>query len=129
MAASSPVSRPTPDAPTVICDLDGVIWLAQRAISGSADAIARLRAAGHRVLFVTNNSYLPIEQIEGALDHVGVPAHGDVLSSAMAAARLVREGERVLVIGGPGIVQAVARRAGDGGRRGTGRCGRGRLHP
>ena len=56
---------------------------------------------------MTNNSYLPIEQIEGALEKVGVPAHGDVLSSAMAAARLVAEGERVLVVGGPGIVQAV----------------------
>ena len=130
MAASSPVSRPAPDAPTVICDLDGVIWLAQRAIPGSADAIARLRAAGHRVLFVTNNSYLPIEQIEAALEQrSGCPADGDVLSSAMAAARLVAEGERVLVVGGPGIVQAVERRAGDGGRRRTGRRGRGRLHP
>jgi 4-nitrophenyl phosphatase len=107
MAASTPVSSPEADAPTVICDLDGVIWLAQRAIPGSADAISRLRAAGHRVLFVTNNSYLPIEQIEGALDKVGVPARGEVLSSAMAAARLVAEGERVLVVGGPGIVQAV----------------------
>ena len=36
-----------------------------------------------------------------------MPARGDVLSSAMAAARLVAEGERVLVVGGPGIVQAV----------------------
>lgn len=108
------MTSPTPGTalglPPVICDLDGVIWLAQHAIPGSADAIARLRAAGHRVLFVTNNSYLPVEQIEGALEKVGVPAHRDVLSSAMAAARLVAAGERVLVIGGPGIVQAIGRR-------------------
>ena len=33
----------------VLCDLDGVVWLAHQAIPGSVDAIARLRAAGHRV--------------------------------------------------------------------------------
>ena len=39
-----------------LLDLDGVVWLAGDAIPGSVDAIARLRAAGQRVLFVTNNS-------------------------------------------------------------------------
>jgi 4-nitrophenyl phosphatase len=91
----------------VICDLDGVVWLAQHPIPGSAGAVARLRAAGRRVLFVTNNSYLRREDIEAALAKVGVPAEGDVLSSAMAAARLVSAGQRALVVGGPGIVQAL----------------------
>jgi ribonucleotide monophosphatase NagD (HAD superfamily) len=46
----------------IICDLDGVIWLADDPIPGSAAAVARLRAAGHRVVFVTNFSYgLPSE--------------------------------------------------------------------
>ena len=90
-----------------MCDLDGVVWLAQRPIPGSPEAIARLRAAGHRVLFVTNNSYLRREDIEAALERIGVPARGDVLSSAIAAARLVEAGERALVVGGPGVVQAL----------------------
>ena len=94
----------------IVCDLDGVIWLAHHPIAGSADAVARLRAAGHRVLFVTNNSYLRREDVEEALEKVGVPADGDVLSSAMAAARLVSTGERALVVGGPGIAQALAAR-------------------
>ena len=94
----------------VICDLDGVIWLSLRAITGSADAIARLRASGHRVLFVTNNSSLVREDVEAALEKVGVPAVGDVLTSAMAAARLVEAGERAVVVGGPGIVQALGGR-------------------
>jgi glycerol-1-phosphatase len=110
MAASSPVTAAAPSAPPVVCDLDGVVWLAHRAIAGSPEAIARLRATGHRVLFVTNNSYLPIEEIEGALGRIDVPAHGHVLSSAMAAARLVARQERVLVVGGPGIVQAIENR-------------------
>ncbi len=42
---------------TVLCDLDGVVWLAHQPIAGSVDAIAALRAGGRRVLFVTNNSF------------------------------------------------------------------------
>jgi 4-nitrophenyl phosphatase len=104
------VTSPAPARAPIICDLDGVVWLSLRAIPGSADAIARLRAAGHRVLFVTNNSSLVREDVEAALQAVGVPAQGDVLSSAMAAARLVERGERALVVGGPGIVQALEAR-------------------
>lgn len=96
--------------PPVLCDLDGVIWLGDQPISGSADAVAKLRAAGHRVLFVTNFSFAPLEDMEAKLAGHGIPAVGDVLTSALAAAHLVRPDERVMVCGGPGIVQAVERR-------------------
>jgi 4-nitrophenyl phosphatase len=94
----------------VLCDLDGVVWLAHRPIAGSAEAIARLRSAGATVLFVTNNSADTIARQEAALEHVGVPASGAVLTSSMAAAHLVQPGERVLVVGGPGIFEALAAR-------------------
>src|SRR3954451_7906820 len=94
-------------ASTILCDIDGVVWLSQQAIAGAPEAIERLRRAGHRVLFVTNNSYPPIADVEGALARIGVPAEGDVLSSSMAAARLLQPGERALVCGGPGIVEAL----------------------
>jgi 4-nitrophenyl phosphatase len=96
-------------APALICDLDGVVWLGRVPIPGSVDAVARARAAGVRVLFVTNNSSAPVERQEAALGAMGIPAAGDVLTSSMAAALLLRAGERVLVAGGPGIVQAVER--------------------
>lgn len=95
---------------TVLCDLDGVVWLAHRPIAGSVDAIADLRESGRRVLFVTNNSAATRAEHEAALAAIGVPAVGDVVSSAMAAARLVDAGDRVLVAGGPGIVEAVEAR-------------------
>jgi HAD superfamily hydrolase (TIGR01450 family) len=92
------------DSPVpVICDLDGVIWLSHHAIPGSPEAVALLRAAGHRVLFVTNNSFGAVSEVEDKLAAIGIPAVGDVLTSAMAAARLVHAGERVLLCGGPGI--------------------------
>jgi HAD superfamily hydrolase (TIGR01450 family) len=96
--------------PVVLLDLDGVVWLAHQAIPGSPEAIAALRDAGVRVLFVTNNSASTVEEQEAALADIGVPAVGDVLTSAMAAAELVTGGERVLVCGGPGIRQALERR-------------------
>jgi glycerol-1-phosphatase len=90
----------------VLCDLDGVVWLAREAIAGSPEAIARLRSAGRRVLFVTNNSSVVVAEQEQALLAIGIPAAGDVLTSAGAAAILLSPGERVLVCGGPGVVEA-----------------------
>jgi 4-nitrophenyl phosphatase len=94
----------------VLCDLDGVVWLAHQPIPGSVAAIAALRAAGHRVLFVTNNSSATRADQEAALAAIGIPAEGDVLTSAMAAALLVEPGDRVAVCGGPGVIEAVLQR-------------------
>lgn len=93
-----------------ILDLDGVVWLAHEPIPGSVEAIARLRDAGERVCFVTNNSSQRVEEQEAKLASIGVPAAGDVLTSAMAAALLVQPGHTALVCGGPGVVEALERR-------------------
>ena len=93
-----------------LLDLDGVVWLAHRPIPGVAEGVAALRAAGERVLFVTNASMAPVGVLEEALAAMGIPAEGDVLSSAMAAAHLLDPGARALVCGGPGVVEALERR-------------------
>lgn len=92
------------------CDLDGVVWLAGHPITGAADAIHRLRSAGERVLFVTNNSSATVATQEATLAAAGVPAEGDVLTSAQAAALLLPPGSTALVCGGPGIEEALAAR-------------------
>lgn len=94
----------------VLLDLDGVVWLSRHPIPGSVEAIARLRASGRRVLFVTNNSAPLVEAHEAALAEIGIPAHGDVLTSSMAAATLLEPGDRVLVCGDQGLVQAAEAR-------------------
>lgn len=105
----------------VLCDLDGVVWLARVPIPGAPEGIAALRASGRRVLFVTNNSYSLVAEQEAALAAIGIPAEGDVITSAQAAAFLVAPEERVLVCGGPGVTEAVSDRGavpvaiGDGG--------------
>jgi HAD superfamily hydrolase (TIGR01450 family) len=103
---------------TWLLDLDGVVWLAERPIVGASDAVARLREAGERVVFATNNSYARLADQESKLERMGIPAAGDVVTSAMAAANLVEPGERVLVAGGPGVVEAVDRRGAEPVREG-----------
>jgi len=95
---------------TVVCDLDGVIWLAEWPIEGAAEAVGRLRASGRRVLFVTNNSYSPIRDVEAKLAGFGIPAAGDVVGSADAMGALISPGERVLLCGGPGAHEVLQRR-------------------
>jgi 4-nitrophenyl phosphatase len=99
-------------ARTVLCDLDGVVWLGREPIPGSRDAVARLRASGRRVVFVTNNSVDRLEDHIAALRNIGIRADGDIVSSSIAAAHLIVPGERVLVTGGPGVAQAVERNGG-----------------
>ena len=105
----SPVVPPRPSTPgevrpdVVLLDLDGVVWLSHQPITGSPEGIARLRAAGVRVLFVTNNSGATVAEQEAALAAIGIPAAGDVLTPALAGALVVEPGERVLVGGVPGV--------------------------
>ena len=91
----------------VALDLDGVLWRASAPIPGAAEAVARLRTAGLPVVFVTNNAGPTVADHEAKLDAFGVPADGAVLTSPMAAASLLAEGERVLVGGGLGIAEAI----------------------
>jgi len=93
-----------------VLDLDGVLWLGDQPLPGAADAVARLRAAGRRVLFATNNSSARVAEQEAKLAGHGIPAEGDVVTSALAVAHLIEPGERVLVCGGPGVVEALEAR-------------------
>lgn len=95
-----------------VLDLDGVVWLGATPIPGAAEAVARLRHAGEHVVFVTNNSFATVAQQEAKLASVGIEAAGDVVTSAVVGAQFVEPGERVLVVGGQGIIEATEARGG-----------------
>lgn len=98
-------------AMTWAVDLDGVLWRGDAPIPGSAEAVARLRASGERVVFLTNNSNKPVAAYVAKLADVGVPAHpDDVVTSAQAAASLLEPGTTALVCAGPGVEEALAAR-------------------
>lgn len=88
-------------------DLDGVVWVGDVAVPGAAQAVARLRAAGEAVVFCTNNSNEPLAAVEAKLARHGIPSHGAAVTSAMAAALLIEQGERVLICAGAGAREAV----------------------
>lgn len=93
----------------LVVDLDGVIWKGQEPIPGSAKAVERLKEAGRRVVFLTNNSAPTEQENLDKLASFGVSAgQGDVISSAQAAASLVARGERVLSCAGPGVGEALS---------------------
>jgi glycerol-1-phosphatase len=94
-----------------IVDLDGVVWLAGDPIDGVTGAIERLRTAGVRVLFVTNNSAPTLEELRGRMAHAGIAVDvGDFVTSAQAAATLVGVGERVLALADGGAREALEAR-------------------
>lgn len=95
----------------VLLDLDGVVWLEGAALPGAVEAVARLRARGDRVVFFTNNSIPTVRELLGRFRAIDIPCEAaDLLSSSLAAAALIEPGERVLVLGGSGILEAVRAR-------------------
>ena len=96
-----------------VFDLDGVIWVGDQAIAGAAAAVARVRATGEPIAFVTNNSFGRRDDVGARLAGHGIEPGDDVITSAMAVAGLVAPGERVLVCGGPGLHEEVEQRGAD----------------
>jgi len=96
---------------SILVDLDGVVWRAEEPIAGAAAALARLVGAGHRVAYFTNNSFPTVADNLAKLGEMGVTTTRErLLNSAQAAARLGAAGERALVVGGGGIVEALEER-------------------
>jgi glycerol 3-phosphatase-2 len=96
----------------VLLDLDGVVYIGQAAVSGAAPALDRVRAAGVRTAFVTNNASRPPGVVADHLRELGVHADDDdVVTSAQAASALLARrfpaGSSVLVVGGEGLYRAL----------------------
>jgi HAD superfamily hydrolase (TIGR01450 family) len=90
-----------------VLDLDGVIWRGDASIAGASEAVTRLRSSGERVLFVTNNALPTHAEVAAKLAAHGIDAGDDLITSPLAAASLVRAGERVLVCAGAGVTDAL----------------------
>jgi glycerol-1-phosphatase len=98
---------------TALLDLDGVVYAGPNAIDHAAEALAVAREGGMRLAYVTNNASRPPRMVAEHLTELDIPADpADVINSAQAAARLVAEkvpaGAKVLVVGGAGLVEALA---------------------
>jgi len=98
----------------VICDLDGTVYRGGRPLPGAVEALARLRAAGTRVLFVSNNPTRTAASYADRLRTLGVDAApADVLTSgAVVVDWLLAQapGARVLLVGEPSLHAELAER-------------------
>lgn len=96
-----------------LVDLDGVAYKGHLPIPHAAESLTAARAAGLRLVFVTNNASREPEEVAGQLTGLDIPTGPDeVMTAAQACAALLRTrlepGARVLVVGGAGLRTAVA---------------------
>ena len=95
-----------------LLDLDGTIYLGERAIPGAPETVRKLREAGSRVAFISNKPLEPRERYANKLTRLGIPADpADVLTSAHVLGRwLAAEapGARIFVIGEPPLLAELA---------------------
>lgn len=93
-----------------IFDCDGVIWKGDSVIDRVPDVLAKLRAMGKRVFFVTNNSTKSRKGYKKKFDDLGLDVQPEeIFSSSFAAAAYLDQtnfattGKKVYIIGEVGI--------------------------
>ena len=89
----------------ILLDVDGVFHVSGQAIDGGADAVARLREAGHRLRFVTNNTTHSRRQLAEQIRGFGVELEDAELQTTPLAAAYALKGKRVLALTMPDIVE------------------------
>ena len=88
----------------ILLDVDGVLHVSGEAIPGAVEAIARLRAVGHRLRFVTNNSTRTAAVLADELRGLGFELDTSELQTPTAAAAAQLGGRRVYALVMPSIV-------------------------
>ncbi len=96
-----------------IFDLDGTIYLGEKAIEGAVEAIAQLQRRGKKVLFLTNKTIESREKYTAKLNGFGIPVSMDqLLSPAVVTIHYLETrhpGARVYVIGEPALKEEMSR--------------------
>ncbi len=78
--------------------MDGVLHVSGEPIAGAADAVRRLRAAGHRLRFVTNNTTRSKAALGAVLRAHGIEVDDDEVQTTADAAVKALRGRRVLAL-------------------------------
>jgi len=85
LATPGRLARPSRIHAGYILDLDGTVYLGEEPLPGAREAIAELRAAGSRIVYLTNK---PLERpavYAAKLRAMGVPAEDDEVVSSLDA--------------------------------------------
>lgn len=75
-----------------LLDMDGTIYIDETPIGDMNNTLARIRAAGKRIVYCTNNSSRTPDEYEEKLKRIGLWGEGDlVYTSAMATAEYLKK--------------------------------------
>ena len=88
----------------ILLDVDGVFHVSGAPISGTAEAVARLRERGHRLRFVTNTTVRTRAALAAELAGFGIELDEAELQTTAAAAVHALRGRRVLALTMPSLV-------------------------
>jgi HAD superfamily hydrolase (TIGR01458 family) len=89
----------------ILLDVDGVLHVSGQRLPGAADAVRRLREAGHRIRFVTNSTTRSRAALAEDLRAQGVVLEDDELQTTPRAAAHALAGKRVLALTMAAIVE------------------------
>lgn len=95
---------------SVVLDLDGCVWVGEVSTPGAAEAIAELRHAGKRIVFLTNDGRRSPEEYVRKLWGLGVRASLEEVVTAGAAIQHFLAGRQraaAYVIGSPAVFRHV----------------------
>lgn len=94
-------------------DLDGCVYVGSTLIEGSKEAIAYLRKAGKRVVFLTNNATRAPEEYVAKLNEMNIGASTeDVITSGVATAKYLKRSYgslKILPLGAPALTVVLSR--------------------
>lgn len=88
-----------------LIDLDGVVYVGDKAVKGAKEAIEAIRRLGKGVIFLTNDPRGSSREYSKRLKGMGIPASPkEVITSSMAVAEYIKEhykldGKRAYVVG------------------------------
>ena len=82
----------------ILLDIDGVLHVSGEPIAGAGEAVEALRADGHRLRFVTNNTTRARERLAEELRGAGIGVDASEVSTTAVAAAALLEGRRVLAL-------------------------------
>jgi HAD superfamily hydrolase (TIGR01458 family) len=94
----------------ILLDIDGVLHISGEPIPGAAEAVRALRAEGHGLRFVTNNTTRARARLAEELRAIGVELDEEELATTPLAAGRLLEGLRVLALTMASIREDLARR-------------------
>lgn len=93
----------------LVFDLDGTVYLGEKALPGAAETIAELRRRNKKVLFVSNKPLHPVQVYADKLTRLGIPTtSAEVITSAFVLGRYLSQNApdlRYFVIGELNLIE------------------------